>query len=152
MEMFGIILSIPVAFVASLLYCLFLVKLISGSDNLSRWFRFASYVVLALFAVEIVLLVTLGALRSRGIFGPGFYVAHMCFFFAGPPALANTLILRPGGGFFAKWYVATVLCTTFAFCLVLLQYGVSEALYGIDGDNGPYSLGLSCPIALLSAQ
>jgi len=32
-------------------------------------------------------------------------------------------------------------CTVYdpGFCLVMLQYSVSEALYGIDGDNGPYS-------------
>jgi hypothetical protein len=37
-----------------------------------------------------------------------------------------------------EWYVAGALCTVFAFFLVLLQYTVSESLYGIDGDNGPY--------------
>jgi hypothetical protein len=35
--------------------------------------------------------------------------------------------------------VAGLACTLFAFSLVLLQYGVSEALYGIDGTQGPYS-------------
>ena len=139
MEIFGIVLSIPVGFVACTLYCLLLVKVIARFGQLSRWLRFASHIVLALFSVEVVLLITLGAVRSRGVFGPGFYAAHICFFFLGPPALANSLVLRPGDGFFTKWYVATVLCTVFAFLLVLLQYGVSEALYGIDGDNGPYS-------------
>ena len=139
MEIFGIVLSIPAAFVACTLYCLFLVKLISRFDRVSRWLRLGSHIVLALFSFELVLLITLGAVRSRGVLGPGFYVAHTFFFFLGAPALANSLVLRPGGGFFAKWYVATVLCTVFAFFLVLLQYGVSEALYGINGNDGPYS-------------
>lgn len=139
MEIFGIVLSIPAAFVASMLYCLLLVKLVSKSDRVSRWLRVFSHLLLVLFAFELLLLVTLGAVRSRALLGPGFYVAHVFFFFLGPPALANLLILRPRGGLFTKWYAATVLCTMFAFFLVLLQYGVAEALYGIDGENGPYS-------------
>lgn len=139
MEIFGILLSIPAAFVASMLYCLFLAKVISRFGRVSRFLRLASYVVLALFVIELVLLVTLGAVRTRGILGPGFYVVHIIFFFLGIPALANLFVLRPRGGFFARWYVTTVLCTAFAFLLVLLQYGVSESLYGINGDDGPYS-------------
>ncbi len=123
MELFGIVLSIPVAFVASMLYCLLLAKIVSKSAMLSRWLRMASYAVLGLFAVEILLLVTIAPVRARGLIGPGFYVAHLVFFFLCPPGLA----------------VAGALCTVLAFCLVLLQYGVSEALYGIDGDDGPYS-------------
>ncbi len=139
MEIFGIVLSIPAAFVASMLYCLLLIKFVSNADRVSRWLRFASRIVLVLFSVELLLLITLGAVRSRGLLGPGFYVAHVFFFFFGTPALANLLVLRPRRGFSSKWYVATVLCTVFAFFLVLLQYGVSEALYGVDGENGPYN-------------
>ena len=95
--------------------------------------------MLGLFAVEILLLVTIGAVRARGLIGPGFYVAHLAFFFLCPPALANVLVLRPKLGIFTTWWVAGALCTVLAFFLVLLQYGVSEALYGIDGDDGPYS-------------
>jgi hypothetical protein len=29
-----------------------------------------------------------------------------------------------------RWYVAGIVCTAFGFCLVFLQYCVSEALYG----------------------
>jgi hypothetical protein len=139
MELLGIVLSIPVAFVASMLYCLLVAKVVSKAAPLIRCLRIASFAVLGLFAVEILLLVTIGAVRARGIIGPGFYVAHLVFFFLCPPALANVLVLRPQHGILSRWWVAGALCTVLAFCLVLLQYGVSEALYGIDGDNGPYS-------------
>jgi hypothetical protein len=89
--------------------------------------------------VEVVLLTSLGSVRSRGIIGPAFYVAYLFFFFLGTPALANLLVLRRRGGSSAKWYLAPILCAAFAFLSVLLQYGVSEALYGINGDDGPYS-------------
>ena len=139
MEIFGIFLSIPVAFAASMLYCRLLGKIVSRSGRWGRWLRLASKIVLGLFAIELVMLATLGAVRSRAIVGPSFYVAHILFFFLGTPALANLLILRTGGRSFSTWYVAATICTVFAFLLVLLQYSVSESLYGIDGDDGPYS-------------
>ena len=142
MELFGIVLSIPVAFVASMVYCLLLAKVVSRFDLLSHSLRLASYGVLSLFALEIVLLLTLGAVRSRGLIGPAFYVTHLVLFFLCTPALANVFVLRPARGVLSRWYIAGALCTIFAFCLVLLQYGVSESLYGINGDDGPYSKNL----------
>ena len=139
MELFGIVLSIPGAFVLSMIYCFVLKKVISRFDQVNLSFRVGSYIVLALFGLEVVFLITWGAVRSRGIFGPGFYGVHLLCFFLGTPALANLLVLRRRGGSIAKWYLAPILCTAFAFSLVLLQYGVSEALYGINGDDGPYS-------------
>jgi hypothetical protein len=139
MELFGIALSVPVAFIASSLYCMLLVKFVSRSTGLSRALRIASYFLLTLFAIEVLLLLTLGSVRSRALLGPGFYVVHFLIFLAGVPALANILVLRSKRGVFANWYVVAALCTLFAFCLVLLQYTVSESLYGIDGDDGPYS-------------
>jgi hypothetical protein len=59
MELFGAVLSIPVAFTASMLYCLLLTKPISKSALLSRCLRIASFVVLSLFAAEIALLITI---------------------------------------------------------------------------------------------
>jgi len=95
--------------------------------------------VLAAFAVEVGLLATLGAVRSRAAVGPGFYVAHSVLFFLGTPALAQVLVLRRRPGIPGKWYVAAILCSAFAVVLVVLQYAVSEALYGINGTDGPYS-------------
>jgi hypothetical protein len=138
-ELFGIIFSIPVAFVASMVYCAILANAIRRFEGLRRWLYAASVVILAGLLSEVVLLITLGAVRSRGVIGPAFYVVHVILFFLGTPALANILLLRKRAPVIRRWYLAGVLCTAFAFCLVLLQYGVSEALYGIDGTNGPYS-------------
>jgi hypothetical protein len=132
MELFGIALSIPVALVASMLYCFFLDRVVLKSDHPRRWLRFTSYFVLAFFAAELVMLLTLGAGRSRAILGPGFYIVHLILFFISVPALANVLVLRQRRGFVASWYIAGALCTIFAFFLVLLQYSVSEAFYGIE--------------------
>jgi hypothetical protein len=122
-----------------MLYCLLLVKVVAKLKQISQFLRIVSTLILGLFAVELVLLVTLGAVRSRGLLGPSFYVVHIGLFFLGTPALANLLILRRNSEPFRIWYVVGLICTAFAFFLVLLQYSVSESLYGIDGDNGPYS-------------
>ena len=127
---FGIFLSVPIAFVCSALYCLLAEKVIKRSIRLSFFLRILSVIVLALFVTEIILLIWLGATRSQNILGRGFYIAHLAIFFLGSPALANMLILRKGNGF--KWYITSFLCTLFAFCLVLLQSSVSESLFGIE--------------------
>jgi hypothetical protein len=138
-ELFGIVFSIPVAFVISMAYCAVLAHALRRVEFLRRWLYAVSLVLLAGFLCEVLLLVTLGAVGSRALVGPAFYVAHSVFFFLGTPALANALLLPKRRPVIRRWYLAGALCTAFAFCLVLLQYGVSEALYGIDGTNGPYS-------------
>ena len=94
-----------------------------------RLLYWASFVILGLFLVEVVLLSKLGTVRSRAVIGPGFYVVHVLILFLGPPALANALVLRENGPFVTRWYFAGAICTIFAFYLVLLQYDVSESLW-----------------------
>ena len=139
MENFGMMFSVPAAFVLSTIYCALLMKVVRRFDGLRRFLFAASLFVLGLFLVELILLVSLGAVRSRAIIGPSFYVAHTALFFLGVPALANALVLRGQGPLVGRQYVAVVVCTVFAFFLVLLQYVVSESLYGINGTDGPFS-------------
>jgi hypothetical protein len=140
MEVFGILLSIPAAFVASGLYILFLIFVVRRFARASLWLWWSGVVILAFFAVELLLLATLGPVRSRAVVGPSFYPAHVALFLCGTPALANLLILRQRRAVALLWACAAVVsCTLFAFGSVLLQYAVSEALYGVNGDDGPYS-------------
>ena len=132
MELFGIALSIPAAFVASLVYCYLLARIVVRLDFLRRAMWLASVVVLVAFALEVTLLVTLEAVRSPALMGPAFSVAHVAIFFLGMPALANLLVRRQPKGI-VRWYWTVPACTVFALVLVLLQYGVSEALYGLTG-------------------
>ncbi len=62
----------------------------------------------------------------------GFDRLHPMIFFLGPPALENLLVLRERQGILGNWYVAASLCTVLAFVLLIVQYNVSEALYGIE--------------------
>jgi hypothetical protein len=135
MELFGIIFSIPAALVASVTYIALLKWIIGRLPQLTTPMLAGSGAVLALFVVEIVLLVIMGAARGRGVVGSAFYGLHLVIFILGMPALANVLVLRGR----VTTPLAVTLCTVFAFILVLMQYGVTEALYGIDGSDGPYS-------------
>jgi hypothetical protein len=137
MEILGIAASVPAAFVANVLYGYFLSRVVMRQEPLRRALWIASLPVLLAFAAEVALLMTVGAVRSRTIFGPTFEAAHVAIFFLGPPALANALVLWPPKGL-VSWYWAVPICTVFAFALVLLQYGVGDALYGIDGTGGPF--------------
>jgi len=131
-ELLGIALSLPIAFAANLVYCLLLAKVVVWIEALRRILLMTSIVVLLAFVGEVSVLASIGPVRSSTTFGAGFYVAHIALFFAGPPALANVLVLRKSWPR-VSWYWAVPFCTLFAFGLVLLQIAVSEALYGVDG-------------------
>lgn len=137
MEIFGIVLSIPVAFVASMAYCALLYYGVRRVDLLCRILFAGGCVVLGAILLEGVLLLTLGALRSRALTGHIFYPIHFACFLLGSPALGQALLLRKRGPLL-HWVLAGLLCTLLAFGLVLLQVGVSEALYGVDGTKGPH--------------
>src|SRR5262245_28134582 len=139
MELFGIVLSVPAAFIASIGYCFVPAKMVIWFDKVSRCLWWTSAGLLMAFVIELILLSTVGPVRARQLIGATFYPAHLLLFFLGTPALANVLILRKKSAFLRRWYAAVPLCTVLALALVLLQYGVSEALYGINGDDGPFS-------------
>jgi len=135
MELFGLALSLPVALVVSMLYCFFLDRVVVKFERPRRWLLFTSYVVLFFFAVELVLLESLGAVRSSSTLGRSFfYFVHLTLFLLVVPSLANSLLLNLNlrRRFAVGWYAAAFLCTVFAFFLVLVQYSVSESLYGIE--------------------
>ena len=102
-------------------------------------FLVASVVLLAAILVEWAFLGLRGAVGTRTAIGPAYYAAHILIFFLGTPALINALVLPNTSKWHARWWFALPLCTVLAFVLVVQQYAVSEALYGIEGGDGPFS-------------
>ena len=138
MELFGIVLSVPAAFVASTVYSFVVQWLMSKLPWLTKPALIVSMVVLAVLVIEWCLLGVVGAARSHEIAGPLFYPLHLVVFFLSVPALANILVLmRPRGGFWRLLLVAMA-CAVFALPVVLTQVAVSEGLYSVDGSGGPY--------------
>ncbi len=107
-------------------------------ERLSRLIFQVSTTVLIALAFEMALLAVFGAVRVREMLGPAYYPAHMLPFFLGTPSVANVVVLRPQAKRMRGWSSAVPLCTIMALALVLMQYGVSEALYGIDGHGGRF--------------
>jgi hypothetical protein len=138
MEIYALALSFPAALVASVPYCLLLTYIVAKWNAVRLWLFVASTAVLCLFAAEIILLATLGAVQSYSLLGPGFYDVHLVLFVLGIPALANFLLLGRFMGFLGKWYVAAPLCAICAVPLAILQYAVTEDLFAIYGMGGPF--------------
>lgn len=139
MELFGILFSFPAALIASFIYASVVRWVSSAWPPIGRPLLVGSYLVFTGLAVELVILAILGAVGGLRLVGPAFYVGHLILFLLGPPALANVLILQCRTPDLSRPWIPSLYCAFFALFLVLLQYTVSETLYSIDGDNGPFS-------------
>src|SRR5581483_5250703 len=71
MDLLGIARSVRVAFVTSAIYCFFLVRVVPERRLLARALRAASYLILTLLGIEMVLRVALGKLRTSTLVGRG---------------------------------------------------------------------------------
>jgi hypothetical protein len=139
MECFGILFSFPMSFVATAVYSFILRRVISRWSKMSNHLFWLSCVPLSLLILEFVGVVTIGTLSLRSNIGPAFYPIHSIIFFLTVPALANIMQIQKRFPFLAKWYITALICAFVSVGIVILQYGVSEALYGINGTDGPYS-------------
>ena len=138
MELFGVVCSVPAAFVATVLYSYVLRWVGRKQPWLAKALIPASLLVLASLAIEWLLLATVGAVRSRGMVGPAFYPAHLAVFFLSVPAAATVLVAKGDGARLESPFVVALICSILALPVVLTQYAVTEALYGINGTGGPY--------------
>ncbi len=139
MEIFGIILSVPGAFIASALYRHLLLMARSKWPRIAPVLTAVSWIVLAAVLAEWMLLLLRGAVGTRVLVGPVFYPAHFVAFVLGTPALINVLVLPNPCARRARSFCVVPLSTVLAFILVVQQYAVFETLYGIEGQDGPFS-------------
>jgi hypothetical protein len=103
LELFGLLASVPVSFVASMAYCALLACAVRSLDRVRRLMISVSLVLLALFVGELALL-RVG--RRAGACGgrPGGGLAHIvCKYFFVTPPLANVLILGRCVSFARGW-------------------------------------------------
>lgn len=144
MELFGIVLAVPAAFIAAAIYAL-LMRVVLPHRLITRPALWLSIAVLSGLVIEWAALLAVGPLRSRAIMGPAFYLLHLVLFFLAVPALANLLIIK-GGNRVGSWFTVALLSSALALPLVLTQYVVAEALYGVDGTGGPYGEAPTIPM------
>jgi hypothetical protein len=138
MEIFGIILSIPAAFIASIIYAFIIRKATIKLPFLILPLLWVSVFVLIIGLLEFCGIASFGALKLSEAIGTLYYPIHIVLFFLTLPALATIMRLQNRFGILSKWYAIGSLCAVIGLCIVLQQYVVSEALFGIDGTGGIY--------------
>jgi len=137
LESLGIAMAMLGGLVAAPVFCFAVVRLVKPCPVLSIpafWFSLA---LVSLFLVEILLVWTRGAIGARALVGPPFFLVHAFLTLLLAPALACVLLL--GQRSLARWwFVAAIVCWFAGVGAIFYQYGVAEALYGVDGLGGPY--------------
>ena len=139
MELFGLIFSVPFIFVSSCLYLSFLKRIISFMPWITGIFLIPSIFIIILLVLEIIGVATVGTLNLRSFIGPIFYKIHTVIFFLAVPSLSNVMQLQKKFPILHNKLGIALVCTVYGLVVVLLQIGVAETLYGIDGNNGSFS-------------
>ena len=130
MDVFGIVLSVPAGFVASVIYSWLLNRFVAPHARLRAIFRRGAVAVLGLLVIEIAALLAVGAVRLQRASGGLYYRGHWLLYILSVPALANLLTLRNRTGWLGKTFVIGVICAVFTLGVVLMEYGVYDAIFG----------------------
>jgi uncharacterized membrane protein len=117
MESLGIILSVPSAFIASIVFSAILGKVTHKLPNL---------------------IYPIGPIQLQEISGNVYYPLHVVIFLLTLPALSGIMRLQKKFEKLSKWYSIGCFCAVVGLLIVLQQYVVSEAFFGVDGVGGPY--------------
>ena len=137
MEAFGIAVVLVAGLVGAPIFCFVLAKFVRRFPLTATLAWSAAVPLVFLYALEVLLALTRGVLSTRALIGPSYFLIHVLLTFSAAPALACVLIL--GRRNIADWWpAAAALCWIVGAGSIFYQYDVAEALYGIDGQGGPY--------------
>jgi hypothetical protein len=137
MEVFGILFSFPIAMIASAIYMYLLGKTVRKTRTVSIILIWLSISILLTFSFELICVLVFGSVNIRQTIGPSFYKIHLYLFLATTPAMANLFALRLV--FKRSFWIGALACGFIGMTSAVLQYAVSESLFGEDGKSGPYS-------------
>ena len=141
MELFGLLLAVPVTFVTSVVYAAFVLAVIRFLPVAGRVLVAASWFVAALIVIELLLLAAMGARGTYAHLGHVFTAMHFLGFFLGPPAVANLVLHFATCWNLNKWFrlSSVTLCCWIACMAVLLGHIiVDEAIVGPDAGKPFY--------------
>ena len=137
MELFGIAFAAIAGLALAPAYCLML--LLVWRFRLPRIVaRRCAYAVLALALLDVILVSWLGAIRVREVVGAPYFLVHLFAVVCAAPALAVALVLNESKPRFLHAIGAAVASYIVGLGAIFFQIAVAEALFGIDGLNGPY--------------
>ena len=137
MELFGLILAVPVAGFASAIYVWAVLRLVVPRSGLAAALRTLSWLPLLATLSELIFVGAVGPVSARTIVGPAFMAIHSLFLVT-PPAFANVLLLYRRPPSWPRLALAVAASTAISFGLLLFNIVISEALFGIDGSGGPF--------------
>jgi hypothetical protein len=100
--------------------------------------RVGSCTVLLVAVLEAIATTTIGPNRLQGITGNIYYPFHVVIFLLSLPALSSIMRLQHKFEKLTKWYSIGCFCAVVGLLIVLQQYVVSEAIFGVDGVGGQY--------------
>lgn len=133
METFAILFAIPASLVAAFVYSHLLTWTTDQYPLLAAFLKPPSWIVLVFVVVELLVVSASEVSHVRSSIGERIWdFVQILSGLLGTPALANVLLLRPEP--ISKWVVVPA-CGAIAIVLVVLQYTVSEQLYGIDAAS-----------------
>jgi len=129
-ELFAVVLAVPAGFVASIIYSRIL-RFVLQRWRLGGVALWCSAAVLALLVVEWPALAFAGPVQLQRATNGAFYPLHVAVFLLSTPALATVLVVKQRDTWLGSWMAVGTMCAALSLLVVLTQYGVSEALYGI---------------------
>jgi hypothetical protein len=138
MELFAILLSGPFLCTVGLVYAFIIGKITARLAFLVSPLLWISVLLLAASVCEFLGVCAAGPVGLRRAIGPAYYPIHLVLFTLGLPALVNLMRLQTRIPPLSKSYAIGPTCAIYGWALVLMQYAVFEALFGVDGKNGLY--------------
>ena len=141
MELFGLLIAAPVTLVTSIIYVCIVLAVYRFLPVVGRVLVVGSIVLMALLAIELVILAAMGARGAYAHLGHAFTAIHFLSFFLGPPAVANLVFYFVSRRSAKKWvrFFSAALCCWIS-CMVALvgHIAVDEAVVGIDAGRPFY--------------
>ncbi len=135
MEIIGLLLSIPVCLIVSVIYSRFAISAYQNEGLSAKILKLITWIVLPFLAIEVILLLSVGPVRAYQIFSKPFYLMHYLVFLTGPPSLTNVIayqIKKKDWSKRKKIILVSVLCFVFSMSMVLNNVAVSEAIFGVN--------------------
>jgi len=129
MELFAILLVIPISFIISLIYFKIISYIIAKWSFFSKWILLSSKFIILLCVVEFSLIIFLGVSTLQNMSNGLYYVIHLGLFFLLLPSFINIIIIKIS--FLNKWYIAVPVSVIFSIIIIFYQIFVSERLFGI---------------------
>lgn len=131
--LYVILVAMPISFVAGSVYCVIIKRLTIKWKFLINPILLISALILSLVLLDFLGVAIFGVIKLQEITGQSYLPIHAFLPSLALPSLVNVMSLQKKINFLSMWYVIGIACALFGLGFVLLGYYISESLYGING-------------------